>query len=231
MKSPRAVTRDEIRDVDRIAVEKYHMPGIVLMENAARGAAEHIVEALASKVEGRHVTIACGGGNNGGDGFAIARHLHNAGADVTILLTTEPEKLKGDAETNYRIAMAMGLPMAPCASPDQVQHATTLLMRSDCIVDALLGTGFRGEVRSPMKELVEEINTAGRHGIKVVAVDVPSGLDCQTGESGGAVRASLTVTFAAPKVGFFANGAERYVGHLAVVDIGVPREIVPREQG
>ncbi len=229
MQPPRAVTRDEIRQIDRVAIEQYHMPGIVLMENAGRGAAEHIVEALAGRIEGRRVTIACGGGNNGGDGFVIARHLHNAGAAVTILLTTEPAHLKGDAETNYRIAAAMNLPMQPCSTADQIQHATTALMRSDCIVDALLGTGFRGEVRSPLKELIDEINTAGLHGIKVVAVDVPSGLDCQTGEPGGAVRASLTVTFAAPKVGMLADAAARYIGHLAVVDIGVPREIVPRE--
>jgi hydroxyethylthiazole kinase-like uncharacterized protein yjeF len=230
MKPPRPLTRQEVRKVDRTAIEKYGMPGVILMENAGRGAAEHIVRVLGGSAEGRRITIACGGGNNGGDGFVIARHLHNAGAQVTILLAGDPDQLKGDAEVNYRIARAMDLPMVPCHAADLVHQATSPLMHSDCIVDALLGTGFAGQVRSPLSELIEQINTAGLHGIKVVAVDIPSGLDCDTGRPGGvAVRASLTVTFVAPKVGILADAAASYVGRIAVVDIGVPKEIVPRE--
>ncbi len=229
MKPPRPLTRQEVREVDRVAIETYGIPGVVLMENAGRGTARHVVEALGGTVEGWRITIACGGGNNGGDGFVIARHLYNAGAEVTILLATDPEQLKGDAQINYRIARTMNLPMVPCQSAEQVPHATTPLLGSDCIVDALLGTGFTGVVRSPLKDLIEEINTVALHGIKVVAVDIPSGLDCDTGQVGGvAIRASLTVTFVAPKVGMLADAARSHVGHIAVVDIGVPREIVPR---
>jgi hydroxyethylthiazole kinase-like uncharacterized protein yjeF len=229
MKPPRPLTRQEIREVDRSAIEEYGIPGVVLMENAGRGVVEHIVKALGGSVAGRRVTIACGGGNNGGDGFVIARHLHNTGAEVTILLASDPDALKGEAGVNYLIARRMGLNMAPCWSAEEVPHATTPLLRSDCIVDALLGTGFGGEVRSPMRELIEEMNTASLHGIKVVAVDIPSGLDCDTGQVGGvAVRASLTVTFVAPKVGMLADAAAGHIGHIAVVDIGVPKEIVPR---
>lgn len=228
MKPPRPLTRQEVRQIDRLAIEQYGIPGVVLMENAGRGAAQHIVQALGGSVEGRHITIACGSGNNGGDGFVIARHLHNAGAEVTILLATPPEQLKGDAQINYRIARAMNLPMLACQDPEQVGHAASPLLRSDCIVDALLGTGFSGQVRSPLQDLIEEINTVALHGIKVVAVDIPSGLDCDTGEIGGvAIRASLTVTFVAPKVGMLADAAAGHVGHIAVVDIGAPRQIVP----
>lgn len=232
MKPPRPLTRQEVREVDRVAIEQYGMPGAVLMENAGRGVAEHIVAALGGSVEGRRVTIACGGGNNGGDGYVIARHLHNAGAEVLILTASDPARLKGEAAIHYGIARRMGLSMVPSQSAEQVQQATTPLLRSDCIVDALLGTGFAGEVRSPLRELIEAINTAGLHGIKIVAVDIPSGLDSDTGQAGGvAVWASLTVTFVAPKVGLLADAAAGYVGRIAVVDIGVPREIVPRQTG
>ncbi len=227
MKDPRPLTREEVRDVDRTAIEQYAIPGVVLMENAGRDTARHIIEMLGN-VEGKTVTIACGGGNNGGDGYVIARHLHNAGADVKILLATDPDSLTGEAATNFKIVQAMGLAVVPCATPEQVEHASTPLLASSLIVDALLGTGFRGEVRSPIKELIERINTAGRHAIKIVAVDIPSGLDCDTGEVGGtAVRASLTATFVAPKVGMLAEGATAYVGRIKVIDIGAPREIVP----
>ena len=185
MKPPRPLTRQEVREVDRVAIETYGIPGVVLMENAGRGTAQHIVAALGGTVDGRRITIACGGGNNGGDGFVIGRHLHNAGAAVTILLAADPEQLKGDAQVNYRIARAMNLATVPCQSAEQVAHATTPLLASDCIVDALLGTGFAGEVRSPLRDLVEGINTVALHGIKVVAVDIPSGLDCDTGLAGG----------------------------------------------
>jgi NAD(P)H-hydrate epimerase len=229
MKPPRPLTRQEVREVDRLAIEQYGMPGVVLMENAGRGTAQHVIAALGGSVEGRTITIACGGGNNGGDGFVIARHLHNAGAEVTILLAANPEQLKGEADVTYRIARAMDLPIVPCQTAEQAQQAAGPLLRSDCIVDALWGTGFAGEVRSPLKELIEQINTIALHGIKVVAVDIPSGLDCDTGRPGGvAVRASLTATFVAPKVGMLADTAASYVGHVAVVDIGVPKEIVPR---
>lgn len=227
MTEPRPLTREEIRNIDRTAIERYGIPGVVLMENAGRGTAQHIVEMLGS-VEGRPIVIACGGGNNGGDGCVIARHLHNAGAKVTILLAVDPERLKGDAAINYAIIQRMNLPILPCRTVEQVQHASTPLLTSSLIVDALLGTGFSGEVRSPMKELIERVNTAGLHGIKIVAVDIPSGLDCDTGEVGGvAVRASVTVTFVAPKVGLLKDAAASHVGHIRVVDIGVPREIVP----
>lgn len=225
MQAPRPLTRDEVRNIDRLAIEQYGIPGVVLMENAGRGTALHIIEML-GHAQDRQVTIACGGGNNGGDGFVIARHLHNAGAKVTILLATDPDRIKGDAAVNFRIVQAMNLPIMPCVTAGHVEHATTLLLSSNLIVDALLGTGFTGQVRSPLRELIERINTAGLHGIRIVAVDIPSGLDCDTGQPGGAaIHASMTVTFVAPKVGLLKDAAASHVGHIKVVDIGTPREL------
>lgn len=216
--------------MDQMAIEQFGMPGVVLMENAGRGAALKTIEVLGGSIEGRRIAIACGGGNNGGDGFVIARHLHNAGAAVTIFLAAHAEQIRGDAAVHYRIARQMGLPLVSCMTAGQVEQAVGPLRQSDCIIDALLGTGFSGQVRSPLAELIEQINAAALHGTQVVAVDVPSGLDCDSGTAAGtAVRAGLTVTFVAPKVGLLKDTAARYVGRIAVVDIGVPREIVPGE--
>lgn len=229
MQAPRPLTRDEVRNIDRLAIEQYGIPGVALMENAGRGTAQLIVEELHNHMEGRSIVIACGGGNNGGDGFVIARHLHNAGAKVTVLLAAQPDQIKGDAAINLRIVQAMGLPIQPCVTAEQVQHASMPLLSASLIVDALLGTGFKEQVRSPLKELIERINTAGLHGIKIVSVDIPSGLDCDTGAaSDPTIRASMTVTFVAPKVGLLADAAASHVGHIKIVDIGVPRELLPQ---
>ena len=229
MKPPKPLTREQIRNIDRVAIEQYDMPGVVLMENAGRGTAQHVVELLGT-VDGKRIVAVCGAGNNGGDGFVIARHLHNAGAKVTILLAAEADRLTGDAAVNFRIVKAMGLPTRPALTAAQIEQAGEYLVGADAIIDALLGTGFLGHLRSPMDTLIARINAAGDHGAKVVAVDIPSGLDCDTGLPGGnAVRADLTATFVAPKVGMLASVAADHVGRLVVVDIGVPIELVPRQ--
>lgn len=230
MKPPKPLTRQQIRQIDRSAIEQYGIPGVVLMENAGRGTAQHVIEML-DDVEDKHVTVACGGGNNGGDGFVIARHLHNAGAGVTVLVAAEPDRLAGDAATNFRIVQAMGLPMVLALTTEQITQAGQTLAGADVIVDALLGTGFAGRVRPPMDDLIEHINAAQQRGVKVVSVDIPSGLDCDSGLPGGiAVRANLTATFVAPKVGMLEPMAADHVGRLVVVDIGVPSRLVPRQQ-
>jgi len=229
MRPPKPVTRQQIREIDAVAIERYGIPGVVLMENAGRGAAQHTANLLKG-AEGKKVTVVCGRGNNGGDGFVVARHLHNAGAEVRIVLAADAERLSGDAAINYRIVKAMGLPMQPVLSGEEVSQASRLLADADAVVDALLGTGFAGRVKPPLDALIERINTVRQRGCRVVAIDVPSGLDCDTGLPGGvAVRADLTVTFVAPKVGLLEPAAAEYVGELVVVDIGVPRELVPRQ--
>lgn len=219
------MTRQAVREIDRAAIEDYGMPGVILMENAGRGAAQAILEMLEDPASAR-VAVVCGAGNNGGDGFVIARHLYNQRVDVTLYLAVDGEKLKGDARVNHDIACRMGLPMRPLRSAEQLDDAAGHLSTCAVIVDALLGTGFSGSVRAPFDAIIERINDL--RGPKVVAVDVPSGLDCDTGQpSNATVRADVTATFVAPKIGFSKPGAGDYVGRVVTIDIGVPRDLIP----
>ena len=216
------LTRDQVRELDRRAIEEYGVAGLVLMENAGRGVAEKLVEL---GVTGP-VVILCGGGNNGGDGFVIARHLDIRRVEVWVVLCADPDALKGDALTNYQIIARSGLKIDRFVNPEQGLRAAG---EASWIVDALLGTGARGEPRSPLANAIDAINLAGR---PVMAVDIPSGLDCDTGEPAAhTVVATHTCTFVATKPGFFAPGAERYTGQVHVVDIGAPRKLVEEMVG
>jgi NAD(P)H-hydrate epimerase len=217
--SLRPLTRDEVREVDRRAIEELGLPGIVLMENAGRGAAELLIEL---GIDGPVIVVA-GKGNNGGDGFVIARHLEIHGIDVRVLLFADPHELAGDALTNYRVLDAAGTTIRNCARADPSGWKDELRMGS-WIVDALLGTGTRGSVREPFGTVIEQINASG---VRVLAVDLPSGLDCDTGEPlGPCVRAAHTATFVAPKRGFDSPGAAAFTGQVHVIGIGVPRSLL-----
>ncbi len=219
------LTRAQVREVDRRAIEEYGILGIVLMENAGRNAAGLIRYWTPSDGP---VVIVCGRGNNGGDGFVIARHLHNAGIRVELLLTCDIVQLTGDAATNARIVEKMGLPLRMFDTVERIADQRPALRRARIIVDALLGTGFSGQVRSPMDLAIAAINEEARAGgAKVVAIDLPSGLDCDTGEpSNATVKADHTITFVARKAGFDAPGAAAYTGEVHVAGIGAPGEII-----
>ena len=200
-----AVTRAQMAEIDRRAIEEYGIPSLALMENAGRAVAA-AVERL--RPLGRRVLIACGRGNNGGDGFVAARALHNHGYHVQVLATGEP---RGDAAIMARPARRL------CAFVDAMPSITP-----DVIIDALTGTGLDRPVEGPMREMIRRINGAQ---LPVVAVDVPSGLDADTGRPlGEAVRAARTVTMGLPKIGFAKAGA--YVGLVEVADIGIPRALL-----
>ena len=219
------LTRAQVREVDRRAIEEYGIPGIVLMENAGKNAAKLIQGWLPA---GGLLAIVCGRGNNGGDGFVIARHLFNAGSHVELFLACDPRQLTGDAATNAHIAEKMALPMHPFDGPERIKQAVTVLARAAVIVDAVLGTGFSGQVRSPLDQVIRTINEiAGAGRAMVVAIDLPSGLDCDTGApSNATIRAAHTITFVAKKTGFAAPGAAAYTGEVHVADIGAPRMLV-----
>jgi NAD(P)H-hydrate epimerase len=215
----RSLTRDEVRDIDRRAIQELGLPGIVLMENAGRGAAELLI---GLGIDGP-VTIAAGKGNNGGDGFVIARHLANHGFDVRVRLFADPHELTGDALTNYRVLCAAGMSPLNGAEAGPTDWGDEL-RSSSWIVDALLGTGARGSVREPFATVIDQINAAR---VGVFAVDLPSGLDCDTGlPLGPCVRAAHTATFVGPKRGFDAPAAAAYTGQVHVIDIGVPRSLL-----
>jgi NAD(P)H-hydrate epimerase len=214
-----AMSRDEVRDVDRRAIKKYGIPGIVLMENAGRGAAQLLVEL---GIRGP-IVICSGRGNNGGDGFVIARHLENCGERVRVLLFCDPADLRGDAATNYKILVAAGMPLQIFGDRFDPEDIAPELANADWIVDALLGTGAVGNVCEPYGTVIDCMNKSGK---KVLAVDLPSGLDCDSGESlGQCVRANHTATFVARKIGFDSATSQSLTGTVHVIDIGVPRSM------
>ncbi len=216
----RPLTREEVRDIDRRAIETLGLPGIVLMENAGRGAAELLIELGI----GGPVTVVTGKGNNGGDGFVIARHLANYGYEVRVLLFADPHDLTGDAATNYHVLRAARMAIRNCAADSDPSQWRNDLVSASWIVDALLGTGTRGAVREPFVTVIEELNATG---VPILAVDLPSGLDCDTGEPlGPCIRAAHTATLVAPKQGFEAPGAAAFTGKVQVIDIGVPRSLL-----
>lgn len=207
------LTRNQLREIDRRAIEEYHIPGIVLMENAARGVAE-IAWEMIDRREGAVVQIVCGHGNNGGDGLAVARHLHNRGATVTMSLWPATRDFAGDAAINYQIARAMKL--------DEVEHDS--VPPPSLIIDAIFGTGLDRPPKGKAETAIEIIN---RSETRVLAIDVPSGLDCDSGEPlGVCVRANRTVTFVAEKAGFANPASRQYTGKVHVADIGCPRQLI-----
>jgi len=236
----RPLSRDEVRSIDRRAIDAFGMAGVVLMENAGRGAAA-VIDSL---WPGLPIRIACGKGNNAGDGFVIARHLELLGHDVRLLLAASPEELAGDAAVNFRIAERAGIPITDLSAAGSIdwQAALTeggakfgepsvdLVLSTDLVlVDALLGTGAQGSPRGPIATAIAAINAnrAASPRARVVAIDLPSGLDCDTGVAAGTcVRADATVTFVARKLGFDTPQAAEFTGAVHVVGIGVPRKLL-----
>lgn len=292
--SPLRLTREQSREVDRIAIEDFGVPGVVLMENAGRNAAEAILrfrpDLLRATSEPSdtergsappHVVCVCGGGNNGGDGYVIARHLANRGVHACAVAIKPIASLSGDAAVMAAIAQRMGLvrdatgTTLTTAITEPAPQSTTefieLLRQAHVVVDALLGTGFRGRLREDAAAVIRAMNGArdddpGSDGSgeseqgqpsrrAIVAIDVPSGLDCDTGEpalldhakpepaappdeSGKAARpavadrlavvADQTLTFVAEKVGFAMDAARPYLGRVEVLDIGAPAAVLRR---
>ena len=217
---PKTLTRDQSRQVDRRATEEYGISGLVLMENAGRGVADRLCEL---GIDGP-VAICCGRGNNAGDGFVIARHLDLRGFQVRVLLWAEPSELTGDAAANYWILEKTGVPIEIFGDRHDAARLEAQLAGTAWIVDALLGTGARGEPRPPLDAVIEQLNAAAAAKL---AVDVPSGLDCDTGRPARwTIRAVVTCTFVAAKPGLFAPGAEEYTGRVHVLDIGAPRKLI-----
>jgi hydroxyethylthiazole kinase-like uncharacterized protein yjeF len=219
-----------IREWDRRAIEVIGIPGVVLMENAGREAARSLIERARRNRDSYSPPwwIACGPGNNGGDGFVVARYLDAAGEDVRVLLAFDPEATRHDTDSAvfYRVARAAGLTFFEKARAE-AEIASIVGADRGVVVDALLGTGSRLPLRPPISDWVESLSRSSR---PVVALDLPTGLDADSGEAPGpAIRAQLTLTFAAAKLGFFRGAGPRLVGELEVLDIGLPRSLwIPR---
>ncbi len=216
------VSAAQMKELDRRTIAEAKVPGATLMERAGSGVVT-AMERAAGSLSGKTVAILCGKGNNGGDGFVVARLLRKRRARIRVLLLAHPGDLSGDAKTMHRkflsVAGAKSVLAAP--APDAIRDA---LVQSDMIVDALLGTGLSATVSAPYRAAIEAINEAS---VPVVAVDLPSGIHADTGAvMGAAVRADMTVTFGLPKLGLYTGAGLDHAGRIEVVDIGIPRTFV-----
>ena len=215
--TPVTLSRQRAGQLDHRATVEYAVPGIVLMENAGRGVAEKLVQLGVSGT----VVICCGSGNNGGYGFVIARHLDLRRLAVKVFVWGDDDRRPADAATNLQVLLRSGIPLVRGSG---LANLVDELAGACWIIDALLGTGARGEVRAPLGDVITAINSSG---VPVMAVDLPSGLDADTGQPAGqTIRALHTCTFVAYKPGFLTPGADRFTGQIHVLDIGAPRKLV-----
>jgi NAD(P)H-hydrate epimerase len=219
----RVVSAEEMRWCDETTINTYSVPGLLLMENAGRGVAEVIKQEFPA-LESKHILVICGKGNNGGDGFVVARMLLNDCAHISVLLVASPSELKGDAKTNFKILQTFA---KKSSGQITIQRYSKQLLakfsQPDIIVDAMFGTGFTGSVRKPFADVIEWVN---KQQAKIVAVDIPSGINGTTGVvENCAIRASVTVTFGCLKSGLLCNQGRELVGSVRVVDIGIPRMV------
>ncbi|MBN2378384.1 NAD(P)H-hydrate dehydratase [candidate division WOR-3 bacterium] len=223
----RVTRRDEMRIIDKRAVQEFGIPSIILMENAGRGVAETIQDYFESRLDALSVLCVCGKGNNGGDGFVTARHLANAGAEVEILLLAKIEELAGDALTNAKIAQQCGLAIQEVTNSRGLKSWWTK-RDYDVVVDAVLGTGFKGLPQGLANEAIRMINQAAAY---VVSIDIPSGIetDGMDAEPGSAVKANLTVTMAYLKPCHLLYPTRLYCGDVWVADIGIPNSVIDKE--
>ncbi len=204
-------TREIVREIDRLTIEKYGIPGLVLMENAGRAAADVLLDnfSYADKV-----AVFAGGGNNGGDGFVVARHLISEGLGVDTYIVSDPKKYKGDALTNYKALVKIG------GNIVELKNNLRKYKQADVIVDALFGTGLERAIEGFYKKVIDFINS---QGVPTLAVDLPSGLDSNSGQPlGTAVLADITVTFVLSKLGISIYPGVEYAGEIYVADITTP---------
>jgi len=223
----KVATAEQMQELDRKTIETYRIPGVVLMENAGRGTTEAI-SSFFPDLQRRKVVIFAGKGNNGGDGFVIARYLLNRNVAVKVYLLADPNVLRGDAEINFQAFKRMKGEVIPVPSSMEFQKVKKDLERFDLIIDGIFGTGLDAEVRGYYREVINHLNSLQK---PIVAVDIPSGLDANTGKPlGTAVRATLTVTFGLPKTGHLVSPGVDYVGQLKVIDISIPRILIEEEK-
>lgn len=224
------VTAGEMQEMDRRTIESFGIPGRVLMENAGRGAAEYFLRKYPAMAQLK-VGIVAGRGNNGGDGFVIARCLDRLKVDVTVYLLTEPSRLTGDAAANFELLAPLGVAVIVVPQTEIFDHSKDSMRAKDLWIDAILGTGLNSDVRGFYREVIDFINSLAK---PVLSVDIPSGLNADSGQiCGTSIRASATATFAFAKIGHYQHPGAALCGELEVVDIGIPshiaEEVGPRQ--
>ncbi|MFZ3089623.1 MAG: NAD(P)H-hydrate dehydratase [Nitrospirota bacterium] len=213
-------TSEEMQRLDKDAQTRYGISSLILMENAGMQTVRHIEEKYGG-LKKKSVVVVSGKGNNGGDGFVIARHAANRGADVSVFLLSDAKGISGDARTNLVILKKMKVPVHT-----GISNLKGSLSKADLIVDAIFGTGLKTDVKGIHAKTINLINNAGR---PIIAVDIPSGIDADTGQiKGTAVKADTTVTFGLPKIGHFIYPGAAYSGSLKIADISIPKTLIEK---
>ena len=217
------VTAKEMQEMDRRAIEDFGIPGMVLMENAGRGATRFLFEQFPD-IENKRVGVISGRGNNGGDGYVVARYLKQKGIHVQVYLLATAARIQGDAATNLKFLKPLDIPLVEIPDKASFSKYQSEMAGVEVWIDAILGTGLKSDVKGFFKTVIEFINSLNK---PVFAVDVPSGLNSDTGQVCGAcIRASATATFAFAKTGHIIHPGVQYTGALNIVDIGIPPHIV-----
>lgn len=212
-------TSEVMRKIDKYSIEVLKIPSIVLMENAALKVIKNI------DLENMHsFSIICGKGNNGGDGLAVARHLHVMGKDISVFLLGGERGLLGDSQINYNILLNMGIKIMPINNMEDINEMRECLEQVDVIIDAILGTGLNKNVEGVYSAAISVINESNSY---ILSIDIPSGLECNSGRVlGNSIRANKTVTFQLYKKGFLNYGVDKYTGEVVIEDIGIPKDAI-----
>jgi NAD(P)H-hydrate epimerase len=219
----RVVTPAQMSEIDAKTIKDIGIPGAVLMENAALKVVEEAIKSLGS-VSGKYIVLLAGKGNNGGDAFAVARHLYNKGAIIKLFVVAKTGDINNDAALNMNILSNMGINITEITEEKQVSGMKPELNHADMIIDGIFGTGFKGEARGVIKAVMEAVNITGKY---VLSIDIPSGVNGETGSvSGTCIKACKTVTFGLPKVGLLVFPGCDYVGQLVVADISIPENVI-----
>ncbi len=217
----KTVSVEEMRLLDLRATRDFAIPSLQLMENAGKGVAELIHREFGPS----KILVCCGKGNNGGDGFVAARYLAQRGNTTQVLLLAEPASLKGDALINFQRLSEFSANIYDCSS--NLEKAKSWMEQADIIIDAMLGIGLQADLREPYLSVVRLINQTSELGKTIVAMDVPSGLNSDTGKvMGAAVKADITATMGLPKKGLYEADGPEYSGQIEVIDIGFPEELL-----
>jgi len=221
----KVLTAAQMREVDRLSTERYAIPIAQLMENAGARFVQILLSQV-PKIEQRRIAIICGKGNNGGDGFVVARLLAELNRKATVIFCGAPAEIRGDAELNYRRFNKVAGQCIVARDANEWTEAKKTIASANIIIDALLGTGMHGAVEGWLASVIQDLNALGAKA-RIFAVDIPSGLSADAGEvTGPAIKADVTITFTAPKIGMLLYPASENVGRLIVCAIGSPASLV-----
>jgi ADP-dependent NAD(P)H-hydrate dehydratase / NAD(P)H-hydrate epimerase len=224
----RVLNTQQMREADRRTIDEIGIPAIVLMENAGRQAVA-AMEAAFEDLTTSHVGVLCGRGNNGGDGFVVARTLIQRGVETSVFLLGSVADVRGDARTNLEVLGRIGLTVVEIANAQAWELHFSEISQCDLLVDAILGTGFHGQLSGLLETVVADVNGLG---VPVVAIDLPTGVSADSHEvDGEAIEASMTVTLGAPKIPLILPPADAHGGDLVIADIGIPLPILDEVEG